>query len=149
MNRIANTKDYLPIGRLLINAFRAFERELLNRLQSQGFDDVTLSHLNVIRHLNPEGMRLIELAHDATLSKQAITKITQNLKQKAYIIISNDPEDGRAKMIYFSPRGTALVKTAISITQAIESEYLETLGKPQFKSLRKSLQTLSSEENND
>ncbi len=134
--------DFQPTGRLLINAFRAFEKKLLYGLQQQNFSDITLSHLNVIRHLNPEGMKLIELANDAALSKQAISKICSNLEQKNYIEIVNDSNDGRAKMVHFTQKGIRLIDTAIKTTRKIELQYCTTLGDKDYKQLRDSLQNL-------
>ena len=135
--------QFQPTGRLLINAFRGFEKQLLLELQHQGFEDITLSHLNVIRHLNPEGMKLIELAKDAALSKQAISKICSNLVERNYIEISWDKHDGRAKTVNFSKKGTALVKAAINIVQGIEEEYLKELGETGYTQLREALITLN------
>ena len=134
--------QFQPTGRLLINAFRVFEKQLLVELQQHGFADITLSHLNVIRHLNPEGMKLIELAKDAALSKQAISKICSNLVERDYVHISCDKNDGRAKVVNFSEKGTALVKTAVSIIQNIEQQYLQTLGEAGYTQLRELLVTL-------
>jgi len=137
-----NEKHIQPTGRLLINTFRVFEKKLLAELQQQGFPDITLSHLNVIRHLNPEGMKLIELAKDATLSKQAISKIGSNLEQKGYIKIGSDSSDGRAKTVKFTRKGEQLIDAAIDVTQNIEQHYETLLGNQSYTLLRESLNTL-------
>ena len=134
--------DFQVTGRLLINAFRAFEKKLLHELQQLSFSDITLSHLNVIRHLNPEGMKLIELANDAALSKQAISKICSNLAHKGYIEIINDNNDGRAKVVRFTQKGIRLVDTAVDITREIESQYRSNLGDKDYEQLHDSLQKL-------
>jgi len=141
--------NFQSTGRLLINAFRAFEKNLLAELLQRYFSDITPSHLNVIRHLNPEGMKLIELAKDATLSKQAISKICNNLEQKGYIQLMNDSTDGRAKMVSFTPKGVSLIDAATNITKNIETQYYDILGEEQYKRLRESLKTLLRESENE
>ena len=137
-----NHENLLPTGRLLINAFRAFEKQLLSELQQRGFSDITLSHLNVIRHLNPEGMKLVELAKDAALTKQAVGKIANNLEDKGYISLVSDSNDGRAKMVKYSEKGASLIDSAIEITANIEEQYQQLLGAQNYSRLRNSLSAL-------
>lgn len=138
--------DWNPTGRLLLKAFRAFEYEVLKQLNSQGFDDITLSHLNLIRHLNPEGMRLTHLAHDAALSKQAVGKIAADLIKKDYIIMLPDPEDARAKRIMFSKKGKQLVKKAIVIVKKTEEAYEKLFGLRGLQLFRKKLNQIIEQE---
>ena len=143
MNRENEDLSNQPTGRLLVNAFRCFEKELLLRLQGKKITDITLSHLNVIRHLNPEGMKLIELARDAALTKQAISKICSNLSKKGYISIISNDIDARAKSVAFTKKGARLIEVAIEITREMEAEYIEQLGEKPYKQLRSSLNKLT------
>jgi len=145
--KIINENIQLPTGRLLIWLFRRFEDDLLLALAKEGFNDITASHLNLIRHLNPEGMKLSALAQDAALSKQAITKIAGNLSNKSYIEIIDSSQDKRAKIIRFTPKGNRLITTAMSIVKNIEQHYLNVLGEQQYLALRQALIELNKEEN--
>ncbi len=127
-----------PTGRLMILAFRQFEEQLLRELRARGFKDITLSHLNVMRHLDPAGLNLVQLAEDAGLSKQAISKIIGDLARRAYVSMAPDPADGRAKRVHYQPRGKELVAAAISIVKAIEKTYLDALG-DDYHGLRRAL----------
>lgn len=128
--------SYEPTGRLLLNAFRAFEALVLQDLQKAGYSDITLSHLNLIRHLEPQGMRLSHLAKDATLSKQAVSKIAADLAGKAYIKIVEDKSDGRAKLIQYAPKGKKMIEKAIKIVDETELMYKDLLGSKELDELR-------------
>ena len=127
-----------PTGRLMLLAFRQFEESLLQELQQRGYMDVTLSHLNVIRHLDPQGLNLHHLARDAALSKQATSKIVADLEFKGYVSCLPDPLDRRAKRIQYRPRGEALMANAVKIVNTLERTYLSLLGE-EYHVLRRAL----------
>ena len=123
----------------MLQAFRAFEAELIRRLQGRGIHDVTYANLNVIRHLDPEGLRLSALAHDACMSKQALGKVVSELAQKGYVALEADPLDGRAKRVQYTKKGQALLKVAVTIVAEMENAYRDGLGSRGYGMLRKSL----------
>jgi len=131
--------SFIPTARLLLDAFRAFENELAQILGSKGFTDVTPGNFNVMRHLNPEGMRLSELAKDAQISKQAIGKMIGELEQKGYVELIPDEMDGRAKYVRFTNRGRKLIDLAINIVSEMENNYQSLLGKKGYNKLRQSI----------
>ncbi|MDH5730872.1 MAG: MarR family transcriptional regulator [Gammaproteobacteria bacterium] len=131
--------SFIPTARLLLDAFRAFENDLAQQLAVQGFDDLTTGNFNLIRHLNPEGMRLVELARDAQLSKQAIGKMVNELEYKAYVEVVPDATDGRAKFVRFTPRGRKLIEQATLMVADIERHYQSMLGKKDYQKLRQAV----------
>ncbi|MDH5300842.1 MAG: MarR family transcriptional regulator [Gammaproteobacteria bacterium] len=128
-----------PTGRLLLNLFRKFESAALTTLATQGFADVTLSHLNVLRHLNPEGMRQVALAKDAGLSKQAVGAIVKELEVKGYLQVVPDDTDGRAHKVIYTAKGKRWLDAAIRVIAAIENDYRLTLGETRYQQLRDDL----------
>lgn len=128
-----------PTGRLLIKAFRHFETEVLVRLEEAGISDITMSHLNVLRHLDPGGLRLSELASEAGLTKQAIGKIANDLAAKGYLAIETDADDARAKRVIYTDEGHRLVQTAVDIIRQMEDEYAMLLGEGGYQTLRELL----------
>jgi DNA-binding MarR family transcriptional regulator len=141
MNATTNPSR-IPTARLLLDAFRAFENELAHILTARGFDDVTAGNFNVLRHLNPEGMRLTELARDAQISKQAIGKMIRELELKGYVELVPDETDGRAKFVCFSAQGNRLIALATTVVANMENEYQIMLGKKEYNSLRQSIQKI-------
>lgn len=138
---MATTPDLpnLPTARLLLKAFRAFEDELAQILVSKGFPDVTTGNFNILRHLNPEGMHLSELAKDAQISKQAIGKMIKELEHKAYVEVIPDENDARAKYVRFTKKGQRLIELAVGVVTEMEHGYQALLGKKNYHTLRQSV----------
>ncbi len=134
-----NKLPFIATARLLLYAFRAFENELAEMLNSKGFTDVTMGNFNVLRHLNPEGMHLSELAKDAQISKQAIGKMVRELEYKGYVELIPDETDGRAKYVHFTVKGQKLIDLAITIVAEMESNYQSLLGTKDYNKLRQSV----------
>lgn len=133
------TWQHQPTGRLMIHAFRHFEEIVTSGLQAKGFNDLNMSHLNVIRQLDPAGLNLVDLAKEAAISKQAISKIAADLVLKGYVTMAPDPLDGRAKRVQFTARGKEAVATAICIVKEMEKQYLAELGSSRYHDLREAL----------
>ncbi len=134
-----NNPPFIPTARLLLDAFRAFENELAQMLDSKGFTDVTTGNFNIFRHLNPEGMHLSELAKDAQISKQAIGKMVKDLEYKGYVELIPDKIDARAKYVHLTIKGQKLIDLAITIVSDMEDNYQSLLGKKNYQKLRQSV----------
>ena len=134
---------YQPTARLILKLFRDFERSLLEQLASQGITDVTPSHLNILRHLNNEGMMISQLAQDAALSKQLVGRIVKELAAKGYLKITEEQNDRRIKFVSYTKKGTILITHAIEMVDAIEQQYKTALGKTGYDQLRNALNQLS------
>lgn len=111
-------------------------------LHKIGYTDLNMSHLNVIRHLDPDGLNLVDLAKDAAISKQAISKIAADLDKKGYVTMARDPHDGRAKRVLFTRKGQAAVTSAINIVKDIEKQYLALVGPSAYHDMRETLATM-------
>jgi DNA-binding MarR family transcriptional regulator len=127
------------IGALLRVPGQAIHRRLIADLNSAGFDDLRLPHMPVLSYPGPDGCRPGELAERAGMSKQAMNQLLQSLEQLGYIRRANDPEDGRARVVYFTDRGTAAWDKELEILAAIENDYRVTLGDEDFDHLKKLL----------
>lgn len=135
--------DTQPTARLLLEAFRAFERGLLTQLSAVGYDDITYSDLNVLRHVDPGGIQLSRLATDAGLSKQAVGQTVRSLAGRGYLKIVADAVDARAKNVNYSAKGRRLINAAIHAVQDYERRYQARLGPRSYGALRKYLHTLA------
>jgi len=134
--------DFQPTARLLLALFRAFERELLHQLASSGITDVTPSHLNIIRHLDNNGMMISRLAQDAALSKQLVGRIVKELEAKGYLKVTPDPVDRRIKYVRYTSKGSSLIANAVEIVSTIEQRYESELGSTEYHQFRNQLNEL-------
>jgi len=138
-----NKPPFIATARLLLEAFRAFETQLAKMLGAKGFTDVTTGNFNILRHLNPEGMRLSELARDAQISKQAIGKMIKDLEFKGYVELVPDDSDGRAKYVHFTAKGKKLIDQAVIMVSEMEKQYQTMLGTKNYDKFRQSVSLIS------
>jgi DNA-binding MarR family transcriptional regulator len=132
-----------PTARLLIEVLRRFEADLQERLVRSGYEDVSVAHTNVLRHLDPDGMRLGDLAADARITKQAVTQAVRALEARDLVAVEADPDDRRAKRVVYAPRGRALVACAIEHIRDLEQAWSDTLGAERYHALRAALVELT------
>lgn len=133
-----------PTARLMLSALRRFEHELQDKLYKDGFEDVSVAHSNVLRHLNPEGMRLAELAADAGITKQGASQAVRALEQRDLVTVEADPSDRRAKRVVYTERGRSMIRRSIRHIAAIENRWRRELGEREFENLRDVLRKLGS-----
>jgi DNA-binding MarR family transcriptional regulator len=129
-------------ARLFLKLFRAFENNLLQAMREKGFTDISAMHFNVIRHLNPQGMSVTQLAKDAEITKQAVGKIATELANKGYLRIESSSQDGRMKHIAYTVKGRNLLDQLIVQANIIEKQYRARLGAADYLQLRESLTKL-------
>lgn len=131
-----------PLARLLLKAFRGFEERLLQHLADAGHDDVSASHIHLLRHLDPGGLRMSQLAADAGLSKQAVSQLVRPLIQRDLVALTPDPDDGRAKRVVWTDHGQLVLQAAIRAATEIESDYIDLLGEETYLATRTTLERL-------
>lgn len=131
------------LAQQMLWALRRFEADLGQRLVDDGWVDVTVAHTNLLRHLNPEGMRLSELAADAGVTKQAAGQGVKPLVARGLVELAPDPDDGRARRVLYTDRGRALIQCAIRHLHAIEAEAVELLGDEGYAALQAGLSRLN------
>ncbi len=136
----------VPTARLWFRLFKAFEKKLLKAMAENGFEDITVMHLNVIRHLSPEGMSATQLAKDAGITKQAVGKIASSLERKGYLDFEIQAEDGRIKRWVYTKKGKKLLDQLIHQTKIIEGDFSRCLGEVKYAQLRASLERLLDDE---
>ena len=139
---VDSVDQHQPLGRFLILLFRAFEDDLVRRLEAEGYSDVTPADLNVLRFVKPTGSTSIEVAKLAGVTKQAIAKSVAAIEGKGYIKRQPNSEDGRSQIIVFTTKGMRLLKTCIAAISQIESIYETKLGKKAFADLKLELTQL-------
>jgi DNA-binding MarR family transcriptional regulator len=128
-----------PTARLILAALRSFETTLQQRLHDDGFDDVSISQTNLLRHLNSDGMKLHQLAHDAGMSKQGVSQGVRTLQARDLVAVEPDPHDRRAKRVVYTDRGRALIACAIKHVIELEQDWQQHLGLDGYSAVRQQL----------
>ncbi len=129
------TSDML-IGALLRVPAQAIHRRLISELNAAGFQELRLPHMAVLQFPGPDGVRPGVLADRAAISKQAMNQLLGSLEEYGYVVRSNDPDEGRARIIRFTKRGHAAYAKIHDILRDIEREWSAELGPRRFAQLK-------------
>jgi DNA-binding MarR family transcriptional regulator len=132
------SKDML-IGALLRVPGQAIHRRILSELNAVGFTDLRLPHMAVLQFPGPDGVRPGTLAERAGMSKQAMNQLLRSLEGIGYIVRSNAPDQGRARIVHFTERGYAAYSKIHDILRDIEREWSAELGAKDFAQLKELL----------
>ncbi len=127
------------IGALLRVPAQAVQRRIIQELNAAGFDELRLPHMAVLQFPGPDGVRPGTLAERAGMSKQAMNQLLRSLEALGYIVRSDAPDEGRARMIRFTKRGRAAYSKIHEILRDIEREWRAELGPSRFAQLKELL----------
>ena len=138
MSSSIKTEDML-IGALLRVPAQAIQRRIIKELNAAGFKELSVPHMAVLQFPGPDGVRPGVLAERAGMSKQAMNQLLRSLETLGYIVRSNGPEEGRARIIHFTKRGRAAYAKVHDILRGIEREWSTELGPKRFAQLKELL----------
>jgi DNA-binding MarR family transcriptional regulator len=137
-NRAEASKAFGPplIGALLRVPWEAVQRNMLERLHEQGFDDLEAAHLNVFQYPGPQGARPSELASRLRISKQALNYLLGELERLGYLERHRDPDDLRSKRVALTERGVSAIGVIREAVAETEATWARRLGSRRFDQLR-------------
>lgn len=133
-----HTRDML-IGALLRVPAEAIHRRIIRELNAAGFKGLSPAHMAVFRYPSPDGARPGVLAERAGMSKQAMNRLLGTLEELGYLVRSDAPGEGRARIVHFTKRGRAAYLKAIEVLRDIEREWNAELGAKDFARLKELL----------
>src|ERR1700722_10479679 len=131
---------------LLRDARAAIEAAVRADLAENGFGDVTPSHSALLRNIGEDGSRPSDLAAQADVTRQAITKLVDELERLDLVRRDPDPDDGRGVVIRYTDRGLAGVAIARRRMLALERGYAAQVGAERWAQVRSTLETLFGDE---
>jgi DNA-binding MarR family transcriptional regulator len=134
--------DRLAIGQLLVRLLRQFRTELFAPAAERGYQDLRQPHLHIFGNLGIDGVRLTELAARAQLSLATTSELVSQLEGLGYLERRPDPADGRAKLIFPSPRGRQVLDDAGDRVAEIEQHWAQLIGPDRFADTGRALQEL-------
>ncbi len=127
------------IGALLRVPAQAIQRRIIKGLNAAGFERLRVPHMAVLQFPGPDGVRPGILAERAGMSKQAMNQLLRSLEALGYIVRSDAPDEGRARIIHFTNRGRAAYSKIQDILREIEREWSAELGPGRFAQLKELL----------
>ena len=129
------TRDML-IGALLRVPAQAIQRWIITELNAAGFEELRVPHMAVLQFPGPDGVRPGLLAERAGISKQAMNQLLRSLEGLGYLVRSDAPDEGRARVVRLTTRGRAAYAKIHDILRDIEREWSTVLGPRRFAALK-------------
>ncbi len=127
------------IGALLRVPGQAIQRRIIKELNAAGFEELRVPHMAALQFPGADGVRPGMLAERAGISKQAMNQLLRSLETLGYIVRSNTPEEGRARVVRLTKRGHAAYAKIHEILRHIEREWSSELGPKRFAQLKELL----------
>jgi len=131
--------ENMLIGALLRIPAQAIQRRIIKQLNAAGFDELRVPHMAVLQFPGPDGVRPSTLAERAGISKQAMNQLLRSLERLGYIVRSDVPHQGRARLVRFTQRGKAAYSKVHDILCDIERGWSTELGPERFAQLKELL----------
>lgn len=108
----------------------------LKRLHAMGHGGLSEAQLSLYVHLDIEGTRLTALADRAALTKQSMIELIDRAEVSGFVTRAPDPQDGRAKIVRFTPTGRRFLSDLGHATVQVEAQLCETLGADRLRALK-------------
>jgi DNA-binding MarR family transcriptional regulator len=124
------------LGALLRVPAQAIQRRIIFELNAAGFEELRVPHMAVLQFPGPDGVRPGLLAERAGMSKQAMNQLLRSLEGLGYLVRSDAPDEGRARIVRFTERGRAAYAKSHDILRDIEREWRTVLGPRRFAELK-------------
>ena len=131
---------------LLRNAHATVDAEVRIALERGGYGDILPGQLKILRNLGEGGARPSELAADANVTRQAVTKVVDELERLGIVRRDADPADGRGVIVRYTDRGLAGLDIARQRMLELEADYAARIGAARWAEARTILETLFGDE---
>ncbi len=129
--------------RSLTRTLRVYNRRLVGDLRARGFDDFSPAFPALLSNLDMEGTTIGVLAMRAGVTRQAAGQLLREIERCGYVELRDVPDDGRATLVRFTPRGKRLFANVIELVERIEGEFAQVLNTGEFDHLRDSLAAIA------
>jgi DNA-binding MarR family transcriptional regulator len=126
--KLTNSWRRNNIGRRLNEAVRLFEARIVENLRLNDHNELSVAHINLTRNLDEDGTRLTELARRASMTKQSMSELVDQVERTGLIEKKRDPTDGRAKLVCFTDKGLIWLEAFHRSLEVAETEMREELG---------------------
>ena len=129
-------------GFLMLDVMRAFywfDEGLQSALRARGWDAVSRSQSMAFANIALGVRRPIDLARNLGITRQAVSKMLQEMVDREWIVIEPDPTDKRASIVVFSDKSQQLRTDALEILGRIDQELGDRIGRKALESLRATL----------
>ena len=140
---MAAERGEFMIGALLAIPSFNLSARVHARLHERGFREITDSNSTVMKLLDTDGDRITELARRASMTKQSMGYLVDQLEAAGYVERVIDPSDARAFIIRRTKVGWAYNRAAAEEVAQLQEEWARLLGHAKMKQLKALLAELA------
>jgi DNA-binding MarR family transcriptional regulator len=101
------------------------------------------AHSNILVPLKLTGSRMVDIAKERNISKNAVGVLAAELEEFGYVELVEDPTDGRAKILRYTRQGLQLLADGKAIGEEFEVELTDVIGERKLKQLKEILAEIS------
>src|SRR5437660_980017 len=130
------------VSALLRMAYQVCRERSFQALMDRGFTDLNPALLSAFFSPPPDGVRPIDLAATANMTKQAMNYLLSQLESLGYMERRAEKKGGR-RLVYLTPRGWLVFETIYTAQQQLELEWATFLGKKRFSEFKSALRQIS------
>lgn len=121
---------------------RVAEQRLMQQMVQRGYRGLRPTWVQVLPHIGPDGTRIVDIARQQGISKQAIGQLVSEIESQGYLVRMSDDRDQRSRRIALSARGLALIAEAAEITDSVEQAFSALIGHDNLQQLSQLLRRL-------
>lgn len=127
---------------LMFVGWRHLEDRVHEAVRTAGYDDITMAQARIAARIADGGIRLVDLAAQAQVTKQTASVLVAQLERCGYVERVPDPSDARARLIRLAARGRDVQALARRVEQQVAREWRRHLGPEGYRQLGEQLERL-------
>jgi len=136
---VTQSSPRVPLARLLAMAFRQLIDQLHERLAAAGYRDVRSTYGYVLLAVRDHQTTGADIALLLGVSKQAASKLVDEMEHGGYVKRQPHGDDARAKSIAITSRGRRFLGVVESIYDDLEEEWSYVMGRKRLEEMRSDL----------
>ena len=130
------------LGAMLRVPFQAIVDNIYSALLEAGYSDLRPPYFVVFQHMKPGGVRAINLAEKAQITKQSISYLVNYMEEHGYVEKIADQSDGRAQLIRLTDKGRDVERIARDAITQTQLEWRGIIGEEKMNELIATLTSL-------
>lgn len=135
-------QDAPYVGALLRISYRVSRERSLQALIERGFTDLNPALLSAFFYPPPHGVRPIDLAENANMTKQAMNYLITQLEELGYME-RHAERAGDRRLVYLTRRGWMVFETIWTTQLQLQAEWAAKLGEKRFGEFMNMLRELA------
>lgn len=132
-------------GQLLLKAARLLDEVAVARVNAEArtrglkLPALRPAHTKLFPHIDFAGTRLVTIADRLGVTKQAVSQWIAELEEMRVVELMPDPQDARAKLVRFTPRGLESIHHGLGVLAGVEADLGKRVGPKTMDALARAL----------